>query len=64
MNERLTMSVEEAAEQLGICVRSAYTLTHRNDFPTIRIGRRTLVSREGLREWVRQQEQNRGSESA
>lgn len=63
MNEKLTMSVAEAAAQLGICVRSAYTLTHRADFPTIKIGRITRVSCEGLKEWVRQQEQNRGLRS-
>ena len=59
MNERLTMSVEEAAQQLGVCTKTAYTLTHRADFPVIRIGRRTRVSCEGLRQWVRNQEQNR-----
>ena len=55
MAERLTMSVEEAARQLGICTKSAYNLTHREDFPTIKIGRRTRISCEGLREWVKQQ---------
>lgn len=59
MTERLTMSVEEAARELGICTKSAYTLTHWEDFPTIKIGRRTRISYEGLREWVRQQEQNK-----
>ena len=57
--ECLTMSVEEAAQQLGICTKIVYQLTHRADFPTIKIGRRTRISREGLREWVRRQEQNR-----
>lgn len=57
--QRLTMSVAEAAEELGISTRFAYDLTHREDFPAIRIGHRTRVSREGLREWVRSQEQNR-----
>ena len=64
MNESLTISVAEAAEQLGLCVKSAYTLTHRQDFPTVKIGRRTRVSRAGLAEWVRRQEQNRTEESA
>lgn len=59
MNDRLTMSVAEAADQLGISLKSAYTLTHRQDFTTIKIGRRTRISRDGLREWVRTQEQNR-----
>lgn len=64
MNESLTISVAEAAEQLGLCVKSAYTLTHRQDFPTVKIGRRTRVSRAGLAEWVRRQEQNRTEERA
>lgn len=57
MENTLTMSVEEAARELGICIKSVYTLTHRADFPTIKIGRRTRISRAGLAEWVRQQEQ-------
>lgn len=59
MNDTLTMSVEQAAEQLGVCIKTVYTLTHRADFPVIRIGRRTRISREGLREWVRQQMEGR-----
>lgn len=56
MNESLTISVAEAAEQLGVCVKTVYDLTHRPGFPVIKIGRRTRVSREGLAEWVRRQE--------
>lgn len=66
MNERLqrlTISVEEMAEELGISTKTAYDLTHRQDFPTIKIGTRTRVSTEGLREWVRNQEQNRMEET-
>ena len=59
MNENLTMSVAEAAKSLGVCEKTVYTLTHRRDFPTVKIGRRTRISRDGLAEWVRQQEQNR-----
>lgn len=55
MNETLTLSVAEAAEQLGVCIKTVYNLTHRADFPVIRIGRRTRISREGLREWVKNQ---------
>ncbi len=59
MAERLTMSVQECAEELGISVRTAYDLTHREDFPVVMIGRRRLISRDGLHEWVRANEQNR-----
>ena len=55
----MTLSVEETARELGVCVKTVYTLTHRKDFPTVRIGTRTRVSRAGLAEWVRAQEQNR-----
>lgn len=61
MNEKtktLTISVEEMAAELGVSVKTAYTLTHRQDFPTIKIGRRIRISREGLRDWVQAQQQN------
>lgn len=57
--ERLTMSVSEAAAELGISTKTAYDLTHLDGFPAIRIGRRTLVSRDGLRRWVESNEGNR-----
>lgn len=56
---RLTMSVSEAAAELGICSKQCYALTHAAGFPAIRIGQRVRVSREGLREWVRANEGNR-----
>lgn len=55
--ERLTMSVAEAAEELGVSAATAYTLVHRADFPALWIGKRVRVSRDGLREWVRMQAQ-------
>ena len=48
----------EAAAELGVCEKTVYTLTHRQDFPTIKIGRRIRISREGLRDWVQAQQQN------
>lgn len=57
--ERLTLSVSEAAEELGICVKQCYALTHVEGFPAIRIGHRIRVSKDGLREWVRNNEGNR-----
>lgn len=55
MTEKLTLSVTEAAEALGISRRSMYELLHREGFPTLMIGGRRLISRELLAEWVRQQ---------
>lgn len=61
---RLTLSVAETAKELGICTKNVYTLTHRADFPTVRIGQRVRISRAGLAEWVRAQEQNRNKMEA
>ena len=56
MQEKLTLSVAEAAEQIGVCTKTMYNLTHVQGFPVIKIGRRTRISYEGLREWVRNNE--------
>jgi len=54
----LVYNVTEAAEALGISRRSMYELMHREDFPaTLKIGRRRLISKELLAQWVRDQAQ-------
>lgn len=63
MDKRLTLSVAETARALGISTKTAYTLIHRTDFPAFQIGRRVVVSRDGLREWVRKQEQTSEQEA-
>ena len=56
--QRLTLSVAEMSEELGISTKTGYALTHIPGFPAIRIGHRVRVSREGLAEWVRKNETN------
>jgi excisionase family DNA binding protein len=41
--ERLTMTVEEAGEALGISRATAYLLAKTGDIPVIRLGERRLV---------------------
>lgn len=55
MAERLALSVTEAAEALGVSRRTMYDLINREDFPTLKVGGRRLISRELLAEWVRVQ---------
>ncbi len=43
MKRRLTMTVEEAAEIVGISRTSAYLCAARGELPTRRFGRRVLV---------------------
>lgn len=56
----LTYSVTEAAAALGISRRAMYDLLHREDFPTLKVGGRRLISRELLAEWVKTQAKQGG----
>lgn len=46
--ERLTVTVEEAAELLGISRAFAYLLVARKEVPSLRLGRRVLIPRRAL----------------
>ncbi|MGH9233660.1 MAG: helix-turn-helix domain-containing protein [Acidimicrobiales bacterium] len=50
--ERLTMSVEEASEVLGISRSLAYELVRRGELPSLRLGRRIVVPVRGLESLV------------
>jgi len=52
MTEKLTLSVEEAGKLLGVSRAIAYQLSRRADFPTLRIGKRVLVPKKQLQEWM------------
>ena len=53
--EPLAVSAPEAARLLGVSKPKVYELMARGDFPSFKVGGRTLVSVEGLREWVKKQ---------
>ena len=48
----MAMTVEDMAEELTIGRNVAYELVQKPDFPSFTIGRRILVSRKGLQEWI------------
>lgn len=52
--ERLTLTVEETAEALGISRSTAYEAVRRGELPTIRIGRRYVVPRLALERMLSQ----------
>ena len=55
-HDRPTMSVTEAANLLGISAPTMYAITDREDFTAfIRVGRRKLVLRAKLLEWLETQ---------
>ncbi len=49
---KLTLTIAEASEVLSISKVTLYQLTHRDDFPSIRIGKRVLIPRDKLIEWI------------
>ena len=55
MTEKLTYSVTEAAEALGVSRPTMYELIRKEGFPSLRVGNRVLISRKRLAEWVDQQ---------
>ena len=51
----LTLNATQIACVLGISKSCAYALLHRADFPTIRIGRRMIVSKSKFEQWLENQ---------
>ena len=51
----LTLSANQLAQVLGISRANAYTLLHSKGFPTIQIGKRMVVPKNKLIEWMERQ---------
>lgn len=51
--EPLAVSASEAARLLGVSRPTIYQYINQRGFPSFRLGGRTLVSVDGLREWIR-----------
>lgn len=56
MNENeIAVSVTRAAALLNISRPTLYRLLKRDDFPSYKIGNRTVIDLQGLKEWSRKQ---------
>lgn len=55
---QMVLSVPEMASSLGISTNTAYDLAHSADFPAFRVGKRLLISKEGLDAWIQSQTKN------
>ena len=53
----IILNATQVALVLGISRANSYQLFHSKGFPTIAIGKRILVSKEKLKQWVETQEQ-------
>lgn len=52
MNDTLVYTVNELAKVLNIGMNSAYYLVNSKDFPKITVGRKILVPKKALEEWI------------
>lgn len=53
MTEKMTLSVDELAQELGISKPLAYDLIKRDGFPSVRVSeRRIVIPVDALRSWL------------
>lgn len=55
VNEKIMLNVTEVSEILGLSRPIVYQLMQREDFPSFKIGRRTVIPRLALEEWANAQ---------
>lgn len=48
----LLLNVKQLTELLGVSESSVYELIQEADFPSLRIGKRIVVPKEELRQWI------------
>lgn len=53
--EPIGISAEQAAALLGVSKPKIYELMSREDFPACKLGGRTIISYDGLKEWLRRE---------
>lgn len=56
--DKLTISVREAAQKVGISASKMYELARSDGFPSFTVGKRLLISAKGLEQWVEKQASN------
>ena len=55
---KLTISISELSQYLGIGLSASYTLVHSQGFPVVKIGNRLLVPLSELEKWLSEQAYN------
>lgn len=52
MDNLKTMQVPEFAKMIGVNVTRAYEIARRPGFPSVRLGKRLVILRDGLDKWL------------
>ena len=50
--DKITMNVKEMAKHLGVSAYTAYQLTKRPGFPTLKLGKRIAIPVEQFMDWI------------
>ena len=55
---KMTLSVREAAELIGISKPKMYELIHSNEIPSIHVGKKIVIARQALKDWLSEGDTN------
>ncbi len=55
---KMTLSVREAAELIGISKPKMYELTHSNEIPPNQVGKKIVIARQALMDWLSEGDTN------
>jgi len=55
---KMTLSVREAAELIGISKPKMYELIHSNEIPSIHVGKKIVIARQVLMDWLSEGDTN------
>ena len=54
MESKILITAKEAAAMMNVSMPTFYNLAASDGFPAVRIGRRHLISVEGLKDWIKE----------
>jgi excisionase family DNA binding protein len=54
--ERQTLTVKEAAQMIGVSEWTIYDMSRKGELPVVRVRRRVFFRRDGLEQWMKNQE--------
>ena len=55
---KMTLSVREAAELIGISKPKMYELIHSNEIPSIHVGKKIVIAQQALMDWLSEGDTN------
>jgi excisionase family DNA binding protein len=58
----LFLTVSDVSQVIGICLGKAYELFHSKDFPSIKFGKKFVVSKIAFIEWMKSPKNMKGCE--